>query len=140
MCIVGRGTNVHFATIAGSAGSFLPVTVGVSPSTINTACGGNKDQGDVTLTIFGSKEVDVTQINQSSLRLETTVAVGSCSAPTDVNADGFPDLTCKVPSCPALGPLLFAHENPDKTVDIQVTGQLNSGTKIAGDTFNKLSP
>jgi hypothetical protein len=141
-CVFGTGSSKQTAAITGTTVSFLPVNIAVSPSTVNTSCSPNKDQGAVTFTIFGSTQVDVTLINQSNLQLEgVQVPPGGCSSPADVNGDGFPDLTCKVPSCPTLGQNLANAELPNKTADITVTGALlNSGTAIAGDTIVKLSP
>ena len=146
-CVFGTGSSKQIAAIKGTTVSVLPVNIAVSPSTINTSCSPNKDNGAVTFTIFGSKQVDVKLINQSTLALEgVPVPAGGCSLPNDVNGDTFPDLTCKVPSCPTLGPNLAGAELPNKTTDITVTGQLNplpgqpSGTPIAGDTIVKLSP
>src|SRR5215831_10081622 len=70
-CVFGTGSNKQIAAIKGSIPSLLPVNIAVSPSTINTSCAGkNKDMGDVTFTIFGSTQVDVTLIDQSKLALE----------------------------------------------------------------------
>ena len=140
-CVFGTGSSQQIAAIKGTTVSFLPVNIAVSPSTINTSCSPNKDQGAVTFTIFGSKQVDVTLIDQSTLALEgVRVPAGGCTLPSDVNNDTFPDLTCKVPSCPTLGQNLFNAELPNKTTDITVVGALISGTAIAGDTIVKLSP
>jgi len=112
------------------------------------ACPANKDNGIAKFTIFGSTSVDVTQINQDSLLLEGQKVINpatDCSQ-SDVDNDGFPDLSCSVPTCPILGPNLAA-EQPKKngSATIEVTGFLKTmslnlaPTRIEGEDTVKTS-
>jgi len=136
----GNTSTPH--AVAGTTTVFLPVDIAVSPQTINVACQPKKDNGIVKFTIFGSTSVDVTQINQSSLALEGQKVVQpakNCSE-SDVNGDGFLDLSCSVPSCPTLGTNLGNEQpNQDGTSNIELTGSLNSTLKIQGEDTVKTS-
>lgn len=138
-CLYGTGSNKHTATITGDTAVFLPVRIDISPKTINIACGGNKDNGDVRFTVYGDANVDVTLINQSSLSLEGVATNSPCTL-TDADADGFLDLACSVDSCPDLGPTLEGQRNADKTVTVDLYGELESGTVIQGKDVVKTSP
>jgi hypothetical protein len=138
-CLYGSGQSKQTATISGTTNVFLPVRIDISPETVNVACGGNKDNGDVRVTVFGDANVDVTLIDQSTLSLEG-VGVNEPCTMTDADADGFMDLICSVDSCPVLGPTLEAQRNTDKTVTVDLTGELNSGTAIQGKDVVKTSP
>ena len=143
-CLFGTGNDREVASITGETDVFLPVEVEVSPETINVKCDGNKDNGKVGMTIPGSDTVDVERINPATLTfagLSVIKVGGSCDASTDVNEDGFLDLTCSVPSCPDLGPILEAERSDDDgTVTIKVTGSLYSRTEIRGEDTVGTSP
>jgi hypothetical protein len=131
----------QFAEITGTTSVFVPIQVDISPQTINTGCGTTpttRDQGIVKFTIFGSEILDVTRINPSSLAVEGENDNLICDLPTLVNKDKFLDLTCKMTTCPNLGPAL---SNPNGTVDVTVTGLLiQSQTAILGEDTVKTSP
>jgi hypothetical protein len=113
--------------------SNIVVSIDVQPNTINTSCGGNKDNGIATATVFGTATFDAGLINTSSLTLGgAPVQAGSCSL-ADTNSDGYPDLKCKFPTCPILGPTLAGTSpNADGTVTIVLQGNLISGKLIRG--------
>ena len=138
-CIYGTGSNKQTASITGDTTVFLPVRIDISPETVNIACGGNKDNGDVRFTVYGDANVDVTLIDQSTLSLEGVGINQPCTI-TNADADGVLDLECSVDSCPDLGPTLEAQRNADKTVTVDLTGKLNSGTAIQGKDVVKTSP
>jgi len=139
-CIFGTGSNKSFSDITGETSVFVPAEVDFSPETINVACGGNKDNGDVRFTIFGSEILDVARISVGSLRVEGTNDDLTCDPVTDLNGDTFPDLSCTISSCPNLGPALAASRN-GKMVDITVTGSLQvTQTAVAGEQNVKTSP
>jgi hypothetical protein len=133
----------QIAQITTTTVSAVLFDVDFNPKTINVKCGEKKDQGKVKFTIFGNDTLDVTLIEQSSLRIEGTIPNDlDCNDPKDANKDGFLDLTCQVKSCPSLGPALLANRDPNsKRVDITVTGSLESGTAILGEDLDvKTSP
>jgi len=113
--------------------SNIVVTIDTQPNTINTSCGGNKDNGIATATVFGTATFDAGSINTASLTLDgAPVQAGSCSL-GDTNSDGYPDLKCKFPTCPVLGPTLAGTSpNADGTVTIVLKGSLISGKLIQG--------
>jgi hypothetical protein len=138
-CLYGTGSNRQSASITGNTTVFLPVRLVILPNTVNILCGGNKDNGDVRFTLYGDENVDVTLIDQSTLSLEGVGINQPCTI-TDADADGFMDLECSADSCPNLGPALEAQRNADKTVTVDLTGELNSHTSIQGKYVIKTSP
>ncbi len=149
------GTGNKPVTVSGNTQVFLPVNIDVSPQTINVSCSPNKDNGNVTFTIFGSETVDVTQIDTSSLELGGVVQdvfegvlVSSCDPPRFVDKDNFLDLQCTVPSCspqaPSLGKILDAERTAagTKIIPVTVTGSLLLGNQIPieGEDTVKTSP
>jgi hypothetical protein len=70
---------------------------------------------------------------QNPLSCEGQSLVCSKTA-SDLNGDGFLDLSCQAATCPAFGPNLGTLPlNPDGTsVAVTCTGQLKSGTQILG--------
>ena len=141
-CIFGTGSNKSFSDITGETTVFIPAVVQISPNTINVACGGNKDEGDVRFTIFGSEILDPALIQQGSLRVEGTNDDLTCNPVTDLNGDTFVDLSCTVSSCPTLGPVLLGQRvGSSNFVDVTITGSLQTTqTQIAGEQNKKTSP
>jgi hypothetical protein len=105
MCIVGTGTNREIHKGDETTDTGIVVSINTQPKTVNTSCGGNKDNGIVTLTIFGSAKFDVRLIDTTSLRLNQGTPASSCSTGFS-DTDNFLDLTCKFATCPLLGPAL----------------------------------
>ena len=103
--------------------------------TVNTSLcsgGGSKDKGKANIDIFGSNTFNVNNIAVNTLVCEGQNKV-VCGAATDLNGDGFLDRACQIPTCPAFGPALGdLTPNPDGTVAVTCTGELNSGTQILG--------
>lgn len=104
-CIVKVQNVVDITTWREDTDTGIVVSIDVQPNTVNTSCPANKDNGIVTATIFGSSKFDVSLIDTTTLTLndDTHVQPGSCST-LSANTDAFPDLRCKFPSCPLLGP------------------------------------
>jgi hypothetical protein len=104
----------------------------------------------VPFTIFGNQNLDVKQIDLSSLRfagVETPPVGLKCLHPFDVNRDKFKDLSCVVNSCPDIGPALKALRGSNNKkvvvpVAVPVTGSLiaippsSEGTAIFGEDLN----
>jgi len=141
---IAQSTGQQFATIAQTSAVFIPIEVEVKPETINVKCGAKKDQGDVKFTIFSNETLDVTRIAQSSLQVEVGGEFGDPDVVIPTNGchlSSSKKLTCKVSSCPLLGPALAEHRDANGRVDIRVTGLLlQSGTEIAGEDNVGTSP
>jgi len=73
----------------------------------------------------------VDNINESTLFCEGA-PLKNCTK-SNLNGDPFPDFACKIDTCPKFGPNLAKLEkNPDGTVAVTCTGQLDSTTAILG--------
>jgi hypothetical protein len=107
-CTVKVQNVVDITTGSENTDTGIFVSIDAQPNTVNTNCGGNKDNGIVTATIFGSAKFDVSLIDTTTLTLndDTHVQPGSCST-LAANTDAFPDLRCKFATCPFLGPDLL---------------------------------
>jgi hypothetical protein len=125
--------------------SAVPIDFNVRQTVNTSPCtgGGNQDAGKATIDIFGSNIFTVANVDQSSLNCGGSLdpldlaPLKNCTQ-SDLNGDGFPDLSCQVATCPNFGPGLA---NPNtNVVTAFCTGQLNpvpggkpgSGTQILG--------
>ena len=121
------GTPGSPTVSAADTSLFLMGVDGTVTQSVQTTCGGNKDQGAVTLTIPPEPTVDPARIDPTSVRLENVLA-SSCTLKGG-------SLVCKVSSCPDLGPALFAlPRNADGTVNAEITGSLLPVAGQAGET------
>jgi hypothetical protein len=143
-CIVKVQNVVDITTGSEATDTGIVVSIDAQPNTVNPSCGGNKDNGILTLTIFGSAKFDVALIDQTSLTLNKAqdplqqgTHASSCST-VAANTDAFPDLRCKFPTCQVLGPALVT-TNGTVVLDgnlFPLSGQ-SEGTAIHGtDTVN----
>ncbi len=85
-------------------------------------------RGVLPVLISGSRDLDVTEIDVSSLLLEGTVAPLRWSF--EKETDGYRDLALEFSNqavCNALGDL-----QPGQTYEVEITGMLEDGTKISG--------
>jgi hypothetical protein len=97
------------------------------------------DRGNANIDILGSASFDVADIIVSSLRCEG-VPLHDCVT-KDVNYDRFPDLACKIDTCPTFGPELGQlPKNPHGTVTAICTGLLKSGQGIQGLQEVRVTP
>ena len=97
------------------------------------------DRGNDNIDILGSASFDVADIIVSSLRCEG-VPLHDCM-PKHVNHDRFPDLACKIDTCPVFQEALGAlPKNPDETVTAICTGLLKSGQAIQGLDEVRVTP
>ena len=97
------------------------------------------DRGNDNIDILGSASFDVADIIVSSLRCEG-VPLHDCMT-KHVNYDRFPDLACKIDTCPTFGPALGQlPKNPDGTVTAICTGLLKSGQAIQGLDEVRVTP
>jgi hypothetical protein len=124
-----------------------PVAVDIKPqgcpNPLNT-----KSQGVTPVAILGTADVDVTQIDIASVRLEDVAAIRSAiedvatpytptngldGAPacTDLGPDGFDDLTLKFDAQELIGALGEVEDGEVRTVTL--TGLLQDGTPIEGE-------
>jgi len=114
-------------TATGTVENFLTADTEYSPKTINTDCSNNKDQGAITLLVFGNNSdpntnpIDVHAINQDTITVNGRSKT-SCDFP-DPNT-----LRCKVPSC-------LNNESVIKpgTNTLQMDAIMNDGTHVVGD-------
>lgn len=112
-------------------------TVNTSPT--NCKGGKNIDKGSATLEVSGSHILHVSDIT-TPVTCEGEDLVCD-TPPSDLNGDGFPDLSCKIATCPNFGPnLAKLPKNPDGTVTASCRGQLNSGQAILGFGNIAVSP
>ncbi len=130
------------ATLA-TAGPALPVSFDVKPGSCTNPFN-PKSKGVVPALVMGSAEVDVNDVNVSTLRLEGLVSpvkvkfadVGSTSdggdSPChDVYQDGLEDMLLKF-SAQDIAAVLGPAEKGD-VVTLQLTGRLFDGTVITGE-------
>jgi hypothetical protein len=113
-------------------------TVNVKP------CNGDNDKGNANIDILGSASFDVASATVlacgGSVEPGDLAPLSDCKT-QDVNHDGFPDLACKVDTCPVFQEALGAlPRNDDGTVTATCTGQLQSGTGILGFADVKVTP
>jgi hypothetical protein len=142
-CVLATGVKLTSQEANASAVPFdfnVRQTVNTSPCT----GGGNQDAGKATIDIFGSNTFTVANVDRNSLSCggsldpKDLVPLTNCTE-SNVNDDGFPDLSCQVATCPVFGPSLA---NPDADfVTAFCTGRLNPapgskpgtlGTQILG--------
>jgi hypothetical protein len=136
-----KRTTTPATTVNPSAVPFdfdVPQTVNTSPTQCKNLS--SNDKGFAKVNIFGSNTFDVNNIDQTPpVQCEGAPLV--CDTPVDLNGDSFPDLPCRVATCPAFGPNLgLLPRNADRTVTATCTGQLNSGTQILGIADVAVSP
>ena len=123
--------------------SVVPFDFDVRQTVNMKPCKGDKDKGNANIDILGSASFDVANITLlacGSVETADLAPLSDCRT-KDVNHDGFPDLACKVDTCPVFQEALGAlPRNPDGTVTATCTGQLQSGTAILGLADVKVTP
>jgi hypothetical protein len=142
-CIAANTGVVHRTNEA--ADSAVPFEFNVRQTINTTTCKtGDTDKGNANIDIFGSNTIHVVDIDVSSLRCGGADPLKredlQCDPPKDLNRDGFPDLTCKVDTCPNFGPELGKlTPNPDGTVTATCTGSLKPPSNQAILGFDEVA-
>jgi hypothetical protein len=145
-CVLPSGAKLTSGEANASAVPFdfnVRQTVNTSPCT----GGGGQDAGKANIDLFGTNTLILANVDKNSLRcggsldpnaVHPLVPLTNCTE-SNVNNDGFPDLSCQVATCPDFGPSLA---NPNTNfVTAFCTGRLNPppgskpgtlGTQILG--------
>ena len=94
----GQVKNTAEATVQ----NFLTVDTEYTPQTINTDCSNNKDQGDITLLVFGTNREKNSSNNPIAVQSINPDTITVNDRPVDASSCGFPNpdtLSCRVASC-----------------------------------------
>jgi hypothetical protein len=153
-CDFPKGTVKNTAT--GTVENFLTADTEYSPTTINRDCSPNKDQGDITLLVFGNNtdlgtnSIAVQAINTSSIVVNPST---DSSFPVFTpNSCDLPDpdtLRCRVPSCLnghsiVENTILPGTKTATLTMEACIGNVINGtcgGTRVVGDVeTRKVSP
>jgi hypothetical protein len=135
----GPAAAAHFTNI--QFGTPSSVAIDVKPGSCDNSIGINSNGSGLSVVILGSADLDVSQIDVGSVRLQgaaakkgtigdvTDATTSSCDACSPLPADAYPDLTLKfMPSSVLAG--LGALTSQD--VELNLTASLTNGATIAG--------
>ena len=114
----------------------IDIKPGSCPNPLNV-----KSKGKLPVAIMGSEELDVSQIDVASIRLEGVAALRSSiedvGSPYDApdcyyhGPDAYDDLTLKFDTQEIVGAL--GDVNDGDNITLKLTGELNDGTQIEGE-------
>jgi len=105
----------------------VDIKVGSDPNCVNT-----KSKGSIPVAILGSADFDVTDIDQSTLKIDPVLPIKFSIK--DANGDGFDDLNLKFKTQQLFNAGLLVDDN-----ELVVTGALNDATPISGSDFINLA-
>jgi hypothetical protein len=104
----------------------LPVDIDLKPGS-DPNCVKTNSKGSVPVAILGASDLDVTQIDQSSLEFGGANPPQRCALADQAPTDGIPDLTCHFATSAVAWPAPGS-----ECGDVTLTGELVDGTAIEG--------